>query len=131
MHWSKERKKAILESRLNAGKVITEAVYSASEKPTLVIQASAIGYYGSSLSGKMFTEESPPGDDFLAHVCAQWENSTADIEKLGIRRVITRIGIVLSAQGGALPKQVLPFKLFLGGTIGSGQQWYSWIIFKM
>jgi hypothetical protein len=124
--WSDERKREIVASRVDAGKAVVEAVQAASVKPAVVIQSSAVGYYGSRDS-EVLTEQSQPGNDFLADVCADWEKSTEAVEALGVRRAVIRTGIVLSTEGGALPKMLLPFKLFAGGKLGSGQQYFPWI----
>ncbi|GAB4308020.1 MAG: TIGR01777 family oxidoreductase [Phototrophicales bacterium] len=125
--WTMERKDLILKSRVHSGNAVTEAVQAATQKPKAVIQASAVGYYGNHPFDVEITEDSPPGNDFLADVCQQWEASTAPVEELGVRRAIIRTGVVLSDQGGALPRQALPFKLFAGGPIGSGKQPFPWI----
>lgn len=124
--WTAHRKQVILNSRIEAGHAIVEAVQAARNKPKLLIQASAVGYYGTSEAMTM-TEDSPVGDDFLAKVCLDWEVSVKPIEAMGIRTAYIRTGIVLDPKGGALPKIVMPFKLFAGGPIGSGRQWMSWI----
>lgn len=124
--WTKERKSLILESRLNAGRAIVEAVEKAPRKPDVVVQASGVGYYGPH-GNEEITEESPPGNDFLSRLAVAWEASTAPVEMLGVRRVVIRTGVVLSASGGALPRMVLPFRLFAGGRLGSGRQWLPWI----
>ncbi len=124
--WTAERKRRIRESRVNAGRAVVQAVEAVAHKPRVVIQASAVGYYGPR-GDEEVTEETPPGDDFLAQVTIEWEASTAPVEALGVRRVIVRTGVVLSAEGGALPRMLLPFKLFLGGPLGSGRQWFPWI----
>lgn len=124
--WTDERKKRILDSRVNAGKAVTEAVEQAAQKPGVVIQASAVGYYGPRGSEEI-TEDSPPGDDFLAKVCLDWEASTAPVEKMGVRRAIIRTGLPLSFTEGALARMALPFKLFAGGPLGSGKQYFPWI----
>lgn len=124
--WSDERKREIVASRVDAGKAVVDAVQAASVKPPVVIQSSAVGYYGSRGS-ETLTEESQPGNDFLADVCIQWEQSTKAVEAQGVRRAVIRTGIVLSAEGGALPKMLLPFKVFAGGKLGSGQQYFPWI----
>ena len=124
--WSEERKKRIYSSRVNAGKAVVEAVTAASTKPKVVIQSSAVGYYGPH-KDEILTETASPGSDFLAQVCFDWEASTAAVEAMGVRRAIIRTGIVLSNKGGAWPRIVLPFKLFAGGPIGSGQQYWPWI----
>jgi uncharacterized protein (TIGR01777 family) len=124
--WTKERKRRILESRLNAGRAVVQAVETAACKPRIVIQASGVGYYGP-CGDEEITEETPPGQDFLARLAVDWEASTAPLEGLGIRRVIIRTGVVLSTAGGALPRLLLPFRFFAGGRLGNGQQWFPWI----
>lgn len=124
--WTKKRKQTILESRLNAGEAIVEAVKQTHQKPKVVIQASGIGYYGSG-SDEILDESSPPGSGFLPEVAAQWESSTKEVESLGVRHVVIRTGIVLGMDGGALPRLVRPFRFFVGGPLGSGKQWFSWI----
>jgi uncharacterized protein (TIGR01777 family) len=124
--WTDERKKTIIDSRVRAGQAIVEAVRAAQNKPKVLIQSSGVGYYGTSLDAAM-TESSPPGNDFLANVCKTWEASTEGVEEMGVRRVITRSGVVLDPEGGALPKMLMPFRLFAGGPVGSGRQWLPWI----
>lgn len=124
--WSSERKRRILESRLNAGAAVVDAVQSARTRPEVVVQSSAIGYYGVSET-ETFTETSRAGDDFQADVCKQWEASTHDLDRIGVRRVIIRTGVVLSLKGGALTRLIFPFQLFAGGPLGTGKQWFSWI----
>ena len=124
--WTEERKRLFTESRLNAGRAVMEALEAATSRPRVLIQASASGYYGTGRD-EILTEDSPPGDDFQAQLCVAWENSTAGAEALGVRRAIIRTGIVLSKEGGALPRLLLPFKLFAGGPLGSGKQWMPWI----
>ncbi|MCJ7735246.1 MAG: TIGR01777 family oxidoreductase [Anaerolineales bacterium] len=126
MRWTPYRKSLILSSRVEAGKLITEAIQLSSNKPGVLIQASAIGYYGNTGSDPV-DETNLPGADFLASVCQEWEKSTAPVESLGVRRVITRIGLVFSEDGGLLPLLALPFRFFIGGVIGSGNQVLSWI----
>ena len=123
--WSPEHKKAILESRQLGTRKIIEAISKAKDKPSVLINPSAIGYYGTSET-KTFDENSPPGDDFLAEVCQAWESEAQEVRKANVRLVILRVGIVLG-KGGALAKMIPPFKLFAGGPIGSGRQWFSWI----
>jgi uncharacterized protein len=125
--WTEARKKEILESRVNAGKAVVEAISAANVKPKVLIQASAVGYYGVNNNEKMITEEHGPGNDFLGQVCQAWEASTAPVEAMGVRRTIIRSGVVLDLQGSALPKMLLPFRFFAGGPIGSGRQWFPWI----
>jgi uncharacterized protein (TIGR01777 family) len=123
--WTQERRKSILESRLNAGKAVNMAIQLAQSKPKVVIQASAIGYYGSR-SDEILDESSDPGEGFLSGVAVKWEDSTKEIEPL-VRRVIIRTGLVLGQEGGVLSRLVQPFRFFLGGPPGSGKQWFSWI----
>jgi uncharacterized protein (TIGR01777 family) len=124
--WTKERKRRILESRLNAGRAIVQAVETAVHRPRIVIQASGVGYYGP-CGDEEITEEMQPGHDFLARLAVDWEASTLPLEGLGIRRVIIRTGVVLSTAGGALPQLLLPFRFFAGGRFGNGRQWFPWI----
>lgn len=124
--WTAQRKRAILESRVNAGTAIVQATQQAVHKPGVLIQSSAVGYYGPSQTG-LFGEDAPPAGDFLADTCQAWEASTQAVEALGVRRVVIRSGVVLSQESGAFPRMLLPFKLFAGGPLGSGRQWMSWI----
>jgi hypothetical protein len=124
--WSEQRQREIVESRINAGRAVVEAVQAAAAKPAVVIQSSAVGYYGSR-GDEVLTEASKPGNDFLASVCIDWERSTEALDASGVRRVIIRTGIVLSTEGGALPKMLLPFKFFAGGKLGDGRQYFPWI----
>jgi uncharacterized protein len=127
--WSDASKKEIRESRVNAGKAIVEAVKAAQQKPSVVIQSSAVGYYGPR-GNEEITEESSAGSDFLASICKDWEASTAELDGMGIRRPIIRTGVVLDKNGGALPKMLMPVKMFVGGPLGSGKQYFPWIHLK-
>jgi uncharacterized protein len=127
--WTKKRKQKILQSRLDAGKAITEAIRQVNRKPRVVIQASAIGYYGPH-SDEELDESSNPGTGYLPQVAQKWELSTKDVKSMGVRYVVIRTGIVLGKQGGALPRLMQPFRIFLGGPLGSGRQWFSWIHLK-
>jgi uncharacterized protein (TIGR01777 family) len=124
--WTPEKKQSILQSRLDATKAIVDAIVSAKNKPHVLIQSSAIGYYGFGHQGAL-DETSLPGNGFLADVCKHWELQTKPVEKTGTRCVIIRTGMVLSPDGGALPRLIMPFKFFLGGYPDSGQQLVSWI----
>jgi len=126
--WSAERKKLLRESRLDAGKAVVDAVRSAGRKPSVLVQASAVGYYGSR-GNEEVTETTPAGTDFLAKLAKDWEASTTPVEDLGVRRAIARTGVVLSPDGGAHPRMMAPFRFFVGGPIGSGRQWFPWIHF--
>jgi hypothetical protein len=124
--WTQPRKQKIIESRLAAGRAIVEVVSRARHKPRVVIQASGIGYYGSR-GDALLDETSAAGQGFLADVAAQWEQTTSAVVSMGVRQVIIRTGIVLGHDGGFLSRILLPFKLFMGGHMGSGTQWLSWI----
>ncbi len=123
--WTPKQKQVIMESRQLGTRKIVEAIAQAEIKPQVLISGSAIGYYGTSETA-VFEEDSNSGNDFLAQVCQQWEAEAEKVKELGVRLVIFRIGIVL-ANGGALGKMIGPFKMFAGGPIGSGRQWFSWI----
>lgn len=126
--WSAARKEVIYQSRMDVGNAIVEAVTAATVKPSVVIQSSAVGYYGVDNGDTPLTEASGPGSDYLAQVCFDWETSTSALDEMGIRRPVLRTGIVLSNKGGAWPKIKLPFMLIIaGGPLGSGKQWYPWI----
>jgi uncharacterized protein (TIGR01777 family) len=124
--WTPKRKQSILQSRLDAGRAIVEAAKSVEKKPRVIIQASAIGYYGSR-GDEIIDESSLPGESFLVEVVKKWEQSTQGVESLKIRRVIIRSSIVLGKEGGVFLRLVKPFRLFVGGHLGSGKQWFSWI----
>jgi hypothetical protein len=124
--WSTGKKRRILESRVNAGRAVVEAMGSARVKPGVLLQMSAVGVYGPH-GDKPLDEKSPAGKDFLAQVCIEWERSTEAVEAMGVRRVVVRTGLVLSLEGGLFPVILLPFRLFVGGPLGSGRQGFSWI----
>ncbi len=124
--WTKTQKKKILGSRINATKAIVEAVGNAKNKPSVLVNISAVGYYGNIEEGDV-TEQHSSGDDFLAYVCRQWEQEALVAEKRGVRVVLPRLGVVLGKNGGALQKLLLPFRMFVGGPLGSGKQWFPWI----
>ena len=124
--WTDERRRVIRDSRLNSSRAVVEAVAQAEQKPRVVLQSSAVGYYG--FGEEVLSEKDGPGVDWAARFTAEeWEPSTAPVEEIGVRRVVVRSGIVLSTEGGAFPRLLLPFRLFAGGPMGSGKQWYSWI----
>lgn len=123
--WTAQRKQEILSSRQLGTQKIVEAIAKAHPKPSVLVNASAIGYYGTSETAT-FDETSPPGNDFLAQVCQAWEAEANKVKDAGVRLVILRLGIVLG-QGGAIARMIAPFKLFAGGPIGTGRQWFSWI----
>ena len=124
--WDENHKKQIVQSRLITTRALVNAMHHVNERPSVFISASAIGYYGFTGDATL-TEESGPGKDFLAILTQKWEREAIDAEYLGIRRVSLRIGIVLAKEGGALARMLIPFKLFAGGPLGTGEQWFSWI----
>ncbi|MBN1921876.1 MAG: TIGR01777 family oxidoreductase [Anaerolineae bacterium] len=124
--WTAARRARIQDSRINAGHAVTEALQKARSKPRMVLQASAVGIYGPR-GDETLDENALPGTDFLSHVAVAWEASTAPVEALGVRRVVARLGVVLSNGGGALPRMVLPFRFFTGGPLGHGRQRFPWI----
>lgn len=123
--WTAARQQAILDSRKLTTAKLVEAIALANPKPSVFVSASAIGYYGTSETAE-FEENSLGGDDFLATVCKEWEAAAQPVKNAGTRLVILRLGIVLG-MGGALAKMVPAFRLFAGGPIGTGKQWFSWI----
>ena len=124
--WTPEVKKRIADSRIVAARGLINALGELESKPRRYISASAIGYYGTSLD-VTFTEASPVGQDFLAGVCLEWETEAYKATQAGMAVALLRTGLVLGTDGGALPQLLTPFRLGLGGIVGSGQQWYSWI----
>src|SRR6267142_2195671 len=124
--WTDEKKKRIRESRVKGTKLLGDALANLSNPPRTLVSASAIGYYGNR-GNEVLTEGSAPGDGFLPEVCVEWEKATALATEKGIRVVNTRFGVILAVNGGALAKMLPPFRLGLGGKIGSGKQWMSWI----
>jgi uncharacterized protein (TIGR01777 family) len=124
--WTAEKKQSIIQSRLDAGKAVVEAVKSVEKKPKVIIQASAIGYYGLR-EDEIIDESFSAGEGFLANVVKKWELSTQEVESHKTRRVIIRSGVVLGKEGGAVLRLIKPFRLFVGGHLGSGKQWFSWI----
>jgi uncharacterized protein (TIGR01777 family) len=124
--WTKNIKAEILNSRINASRTLVSAIKSFKARPKVIILASAIGFYGSR-GDELLDEESKAGYGFLAKVCQEIESYCREFEALGLRSVVIRTGIVLGASGGALPKMMMPFKFYIGGHWGSGNQWMSWI----
>ena len=124
--WTEEKKKAIRESRVQGTRNLATALAQSEAKPAVLVCASAVGFYGNR-GDELLREVSPGGQGFLPEVCREWEDASRIAAEAGIRTVNIRIGLVLSAKGGALTSMLKPFKLGLGGRIGSGQQWWSWI----
>jgi uncharacterized protein (TIGR01777 family) len=123
--WSPSRKERIRDSRLHATRSLVAAIERATRRPAVLLSGSAIGYYGAR-GDELVTEETPPGDDFLAGVCRAWEAEALRAAR-ATRVVLLRTGIALERDGGALPQMALPFKLFAGGPVGSGRQYQPWI----
>lgn len=124
--WTDDKKRRISESRVKGTKLLGDAVANLTIPPKTFICASAIGYYGNR-GDEVLTETSAPGNDFLADVCREWEEATALASEKGIRVVNARFGVILDTKGGALAKMLPPFRMGVGGKIGNGKQWMSWI----
>lgn len=124
--WTQDRKKILRESRVNSTRILVDAIAKLRQRPRVLVAASAVGYYGDR-ADEVLTESSKSGDGFLATLARDWEAEAQRAESLGVRVVLLRFGMVLSASGGALPRILRPFKLGLGGWLGSGKQWISWI----
>ncbi len=127
--WNERHMRAVLDSRVGSTRLLSETLASLDHPPAALVSASAIGYYGNR-GGSELTEESSPGNDFMAEVCRRWEAETAPAAAAGIRVVNTRSGLVLHPSGGVFKPQLIPFKLGVGGRIGSGRQWWSWITLR-
>jgi len=124
--WTAERKKLLRTSRVDTTRALVTALTKMASRPRVLVSASAIGYYGDRRDEEL-REDSSAGNDFLSEIAKEWEAEAAKAEVLGIRVVITRFGVILAKQGGALPKMARPFRFGAGGKIGSGQQWMSWV----
>jgi len=125
--WTADKKRRIRESRVGSGQAVLQAIHEAAVKPRVLLQGSAVGYYGPRGDEVIREDAAPGGDDYLTTVCKEWEASTAEAEALGVRRALLRTGVVLAREGGALPKMSLPFKMMAGGPLGDGRQWFPWI----
>lgn len=124
--WTKQRKEALRSSRLDSTRALVSAIAAASKKPSVLVNASAVGFYGPVESGDV-TESSPKGSGFLADLCAEWEEEAKKAEASGMRVVRLRLGVVLEKEGGALPKFLPPFRFYAGGPLGSGRQYFPWV----
>lgn len=124
--WTRAKKDRILRSRTDAGRAVVEAVRAARLRPRVLVQASAVGFYGPA-GDEALDENAPSGPGFLAGVVREWEGSTREVESLGLRRAVIRTGLVLGQGGGVWPRLALPFRFFAGGPLGSGRQGFSWI----
>jgi uncharacterized protein (TIGR01777 family) len=124
--WTPARKQILRRSRVDATRHLIAGLAQLKQKPRVLVAASAVGYYGDR-GDETLTESSASGDDFLAQICRDWESETAQAERIGIRTVMLRFGIILAAKGGALKRILVPFRLGVGGRLGTGRQWMSWI----
>ena len=124
--WTQKKMRGIRDSRETGTRHLVDSIAAAGERPQVLVSASAIGFYGDRGDEKL-TENSGPGDDFLADVCQSWEREALNVEGLGVRLVRLRVGVVVGAGGGALDAMLPPFKMGIGGPMGSGRQWWSWV----
>jgi len=124
--WTEEKKWRIRESRVQGTKNLAESIAKATQRPAAFVCASAIGYYGDR-GDEVLREDSAAGSDFLSDVCREWEAAASPVAQAGVLTSHTRFGLVLSREGGALPQMLTPFRLGIGGRIGDGKQWWSWI----
>jgi uncharacterized protein (TIGR01777 family) len=124
--WTRYRKQLLRDSRVNTTRALVQALAKMSARPRVLVSASATGFYGNR-GDEALTESSEPGNDFLSGIAKEWESEATKAEALGIRVVRPRFGVILSKQGGALPQMMRPFQFFIGGKIGPGKQWMSWI----
>jgi uncharacterized protein len=124
--WNEAQKAILRSSRIDSTRALVNAIAKAKNRPKFFISASAVGYYGTH-GDETITEKSAPGDGFLAQLCSEWEAEAKKAEDLGVRVVLLRTGIVLDRGQGALKKMVPPFRMFMGGPLGSGDQWMPWI----
>jgi uncharacterized protein len=124
--WTSGRKKLLASSRIDTTRALVTALSRTAARPRVLVSASAIGYYGSR-GDEVLTEGSSAGNDFISELAKEWEGQARKAEALGIRVVLARFGVVLTKEGGALPKMTRPFRLGVGGKLASGQQWMSWI----
>ena len=122
--WSEERRRVLWDSRVRSAELLAEAIQRADNKPKVFVSGSSVGYYGMKEGDRILAEDAPPGDDFLAKLCVDWENAAASS---GIRTVTPRIGIALGRGGGMFAKMAPMFRAYMGGPIGDGRQYYAWI----
>ncbi len=124
--WTDEKKKSIKDSRVKGTRTLVDALKRTENPPKIFVSASAIGFYGNR-GDEILTEESTKGEGFFPEVCSEWENEAEKAREFGARVIMPRIGVVLTKDGGALEKMLTPFKFGVGGTVGSGEQYMSWI----
>lgn len=125
--WTQRRRQNIRDSRVNGTTALAQAIAVLPEHPKVLVSGSAMGYYGAHRGDEILDEESAPGSDFLARTALEWEQATSAASAAGIRVVLSRTGLVLGREGGALQRMLPPFRFGLGGRLGSGRQWMSWI----
>ncbi len=125
--WTKKRKQEIVDSRVETAKLLFNKVSESKTRPKAFISSSAVNYYGTLTSDKIFSEDDPPSNDFMGQTCKKWEQSVMKFEDSGIRTVILRNGVVISPKGGAIKKMSVSVKLGLGSPVGSGKQYFPWI----
>jgi hypothetical protein len=124
--WTAKRKLELQSSRIDTTRALVAALAKMNARPRVLVSSSATGFYGNR-GDEVLTEESAPGNDFLADLAKSWEAEAVKAEALGIRVVLARLGVILAKRGGALPRMMMPFRFFAGGNIGSGKQWMPWI----
>jgi uncharacterized protein (TIGR01777 family) len=124
--WTNARKKLLRTSRVDSTRALVEALGKINAKPGVLVSASAVGFYGNR-GDEILAEDSAPGNNFLGNLAKDWEAEALRAEQFGTRVVLARFGIILTSEGGALPEMMLPFKFGVGGRIGDGKQWMSWI----
>lgn len=125
--WTDEKKKKIMDSRMQATDEVLRILHALPVKPSVLVNASAVGYYGSAEQERFTERSNPKNQNFLSEVAKKWEMEAGKARELGIRTVFTRFGVILSKENGALSQMLLPYKMFVGGKIGSGRQWISWV----
>lgn len=125
--WTPERKEVLLASRVRSTELLSEAMARAARKPRVFVSGSAIGYYGIHAGDQVLTEESPPGDDFLARLVVEWEHAAGAAREAGVRVSHPRMGLVLGRKGGMLERMLPAFRSYLGGPVGTGVQYMGWI----
>jgi uncharacterized protein (TIGR01777 family) len=126
-NWSVARRELLRSSRIRSTELLGEAMACAAQKPRVFVSGSAIGFYGTATGGRVLTEEDPPGDDFLARLCRDWEAAAAPAREAGVRVCHPRLGLVLGPHDGVLAKMLGPFRAFVGGPVGSGEQYLGWV----
>jgi len=125
--WTTHRKRILRDSRILPTRSLVRAVEASASPPRVFVQGSAVGYYGATIDDRVMDETAPAGDDFLGRLCVEWEHEARSVTRTGCRLVFMRTGIVLAAEGGALPVIARPFRFFVGGRLGSGRQYFPWI----